>query len=105
MSSFHYIYISKYIYSPVYNVTSIYIIIIIAEKTNDKCPSLDEVKAHILANFPDFDVKSLFEKDADKKCEKIVKFEKGFTPIKTPTSYYPRPQYPGSYSKGFTPSR
>ena len=74
----------------------------------DKAPSLDDVRAHILATFPAFDVRSLFENSenkADKESEKTVKFEKGFTPIKTPTSYYPRPQRPHSYSKGFTPSR
>ena len=91
-----------------YTFTHLYIIllyVIVAKKVDAKCPSLEDVKAHILATFPAFDVRSLFENDGDKKCEKTVKFEKGVTPCKTPTSYYPRPQRAHSYSKGFTPSR
>ena len=83
---------------------------------NDKSPSLDDVKAHILATFPNFDVKSLFSNSTnddvkisnstnDDDVNKTIKFEKGVTPYKTPKSYYPRPQYAASYTKSFTPSQ
>ena len=76
-----------------------------AEKKPDipvASPSMEDVKAHIRANFPDFDVSSLFEKGKDPEEEKKVSFAKGVTPARTPTSYY-QSLPPHSYSKGFTP--
>ena len=67
-------------------------------------PSMEDVKAHICANFPDFDVSALFDKKKETKNKKKVSFAKGVTPSKTPTLYY-HSNPPHSYSKGFTPQR
>ena len=73
---------------------------IVTSKGQSETPSMEDVKAHIRANFPDFDVSALFESENEKK----VSFAKGVTPARTPTSYY-RSNTPHSYSKGFTPQR
>ena len=72
--------------------------LIATPNTNSKTPSMDDVKAHICANFPDFDVSALFDTENKNK----VTFAKGVTPSRTPTSYY-NSHTPHSYSKGFSP--
>ena len=66
-------------------------------KTKDP-PSIEMLHAHIAKHFPTFDLSTLSVPE-----EKVVKWEKGVTPLRTPMSYYPK-RPPHSYSKGFTPT-